>query len=187
MNKSIYSIFKSFFKVGAMLLGGGYVILPLLQSELVDKKGWINTEELTEFFVLSQSIPGLIAANIAIFIGFKIKGFMGALAAISGVITPAFLAIILLANLLETIVNFNIIQNIFWGVSIGVIMLIYLATKEMVDKSIKDKMTCTIFIITFVASVCFKISPAFIILIAILIGILLCFYKKNNIKSGAKE
>ncbi len=180
MNKSFYNLFKTFFKVGAVLLGGGYVILPLLQSELVEKKGWINTEELTEFFALSQSVPGIIASNIAVFTGYKINGFVGAVASVTGVITPAFLAIILLANILQTIVSFNIVQNIFWGVSIGVIMLLYLATQEMVTKSVKDKITGIIFIITFMASACFKIPPAVIISIAILTGILLNFYNSKK-------
>ncbi|MBE7709578.1 MAG: chromate transporter [Cyanobacteria bacterium SIG32] len=176
MNKSFYTIFKTFFKVGTMLLGGGYVILPLLQSELVEKKEWINSDELVEYYALSQSVPGIIAANISVFTGYKLKGFIGAIAAILGVITPAFLAIILLASLLQTLVSMNIVQNIFWGVGIGVIMLLYLATKEMWNKSITDKFTCVVFITTFIMSACFKTSPALIIICAIIAGIL---YRSN--------
>ncbi len=176
MEKSFYSIFKTFFKVGTMLLGGGYVILPLLQSEIVEKRKWISSEELTEFYALSQSVPGIIAANISVFTGYKLKGFVGALAAVLGVITPAFLAIILLASLLQTLVSLNIVQNIFWGVGIGVIMLLYLATREMWNKSIVDKFTCIIFITTFLLSACFKFSPALIIIGAIIAGIL---YRSN--------
>ena len=67
MEKTLYNIYKTFFKVGTLLLGGGYVILPLLQSELVDKRDWIDNDELCEYTALSQSIPGLIAANLSIF------------------------------------------------------------------------------------------------------------------------
>jgi len=176
MNKSFYTIFKTFFKVGTLLLGGGYVILPLLQSELVEKKEWLSADDLVEYYALSQSVPGIIAANISVFTGFKLKGFVGALAAVLGVITPAFLAIILLASLLQTLVSLNIVQNIFWGVGIGVIMLLYLATKEMWNKSIVDKFTCIVFIATFLLSACFKISPALIIIGAIIAGIL---YRSN--------
>lgn len=176
MNKSFYTIFKTFFKVGTLLLGGGYVILPLLQSELVEKKEWLSADDLVEYYALSQSVPGIIAANISVFTGYKLKGFVGALAAVLGVITPAFLAIILLASLLQTLVSLNIIQNIFWGVGIGVIMLLYLATKEMWNKSIVDKFTCIVFITTFLLSACFKISPALIIIGAIIAGIL---YRSN--------
>ena len=176
MNKSFYTIFKTFFKVGTMLLGGGYVILPLLQSELVEKKEWITDDDLVEYYALSQSVPGIIAANISVFTGYKLNGFIGALAAVLGVITPAFLAIILLASLLQTLVSLSIVQSIFWGVGIGVIMLLYLATKEMWNKSITDKFTCIIFITAFILSACFKISPALIIIGTIIIGI---FYRSN--------
>ena len=176
MNKSFYTIFKTFFKVGTMLLGGGYVILPLLQSELVEKKEWITDDDLVEYYALSQSVPGIIAANISVFTGYKLNGFIGALAAVLGVITPAFLAIILLASLLQTLVSLSIVQSIFWGVGIGVIMLLYLATKEMWNKSITDKFTCIIFITAFILSACFKISPALIIIGTIIIGI---FYRSK--------
>ena len=159
-----------------MLLGGGYVILPLLQSELVEKKEWITDDDLVEYYALSQSVPGIIAANISVFTGYKLNGFIGALAAVLGVITPAFLAIILLASLLQTLVSLSIVQSIFWGVGIGVIMLLYLATKEMWNKSITDKFTCIIFITAFILSACFKISPALIIIGTIIIGI---FYRSN--------
>ena len=89
MEKTLYQIFKTFFKVGTLLLGGGYVILPLLQSELVEKKNWINDDELCEYYALSQSIPGLIAANLSIFVGYKLRKTAGAIAAITGIILPA--------------------------------------------------------------------------------------------------
>ncbi len=94
MEKTLYQIFKTFFKVGTLLLGGGYVILPLLQSELVDKKNWINDDELCEYYALSQTVPGIIAANISIFAGYKLRGTAGAIAALMGIVTPAFVAII---------------------------------------------------------------------------------------------
>jgi len=155
-----------------MLLGGGYVILPLLQAELVEKKKWINSDELTEYYALGQSVPGIIAANVSVFTGYKLSGIVGAFAAVTGVITPAFLAIILLASLLQTLVGLSIVQSIFWGVGIGVIMLLYLATREMWSKSIVDKFTCIIFIAAFMMSACFKISPALIIIGSIILGVL---------------
>lgn len=177
MDKSFYAIFKTFFKVGTLLLGGGYVILPLLQAELVDKKGWIDSDGLCEYYALGQSVPGIIAANMSIFVGYKLRGQVGALAAVLGIVTPAFLAIILVATMLEEIVHLSFIQSIFWGVGIGVILLVYLATKEMWNKSIVDKFTCIVFFAAFILSTCFHVSPAFIIVLSILAGIL---YKKYN-------
>lgn len=173
MEITLYQIFKTFFKVGTMLLGGGYVILPLLQSELVERKGWISDEDLCEYFALGQSIPGIIAANVSIFVGYKLKRTVGALAAISGIVLPAFLAIVIIAKILEEIVNIRFIQSIFWGVGIGVLMLLFLAVKEIWRKSVVDKFTCFVFFLVFIMSSCFKVSPAFLIILAIFIGLCL--------------
>ncbi len=185
MEKTLYQIFKTFFKVGTLLLGGGYVILPLLQSELVDKKNWIDDDELCEYYALSQSVPGIIAANTAIFVGYKLRKTAGAFAATLGIVMPAFISIIIIARLLEEIIRLKFIQSIFWGVGVGVLILIFLAVKEMWRKSIVDKFTCWIFFITFILSACFKAPPAALIILAIFIGLWLPFQKK--IEYGDKE
>lgn len=185
MEKTLYQIFKTFFKVGTLLLGGGYVILPLLQSELVDKKQWIDDDELCEYYALGQSIPGIIAANVSIFVGYKLRRTAGALAAITGIVMPAFIAIVILAKIMQEIINLKFVQSIFWGVGIGVLILIFLAVKEIWKKSVTDKFTCWIFFITFVLSACFKAPPAALIILAIFIGLWLEFAKK--IEFGDKE
>ena len=171
MHKSFWNIFKTFFKIGTLLLGGGYVILPLLQSEIAEKKGWTTIDEIVKFYALSQSLPGIIAANISIFVGHKILGVRGAIAAITGVIMPAFLAIVLIANILTELVTKHSIQSIFAGVGVGIVVLIILTIKEMWSKSIVDKFSTMIFVLAAVLSY-IKISPVWIILGAILLGIL---------------
>ena len=171
MQKSVWNIYRTFFKIGTVLLGGGYVILPLLQSEIVDKKGWANSEDIVEYFALSQSLPGIIAANISIFVGHKLLGLRGAFAAVCGVITPAFLAIVLIANILSELVTKHLVQGIFAGVGVGVVVLVLLTIKEMWGKSIVDKFTTVIFIAAMVLA-CLKISPVWIIIGSVICGIL---------------
>ncbi len=179
MNFGFYDIFKVFFKVGCLLLGGGYVILPLLQCELCTKRGWITEDELCEYYALSQSVPGLIAANVSIFVGYKLNKFIGALSAIFGLILPAFLAIIILAQILSTVMKFQFIQSIFWGVGIGVLMLLFLAVQEMWQKSIKTKNDCYIFLLAFLLSAFLNIPPATIIIGAIIGAIIAAFREKE--------
>lgn len=171
MEKSFYSIFKTFFKVGTLLLGGGYVILPLLTSELVDKKHWISTEELCEYYAISTSLPGIIAANTSIFTGKKLLGTKGAIAAITGVTMPAFIAIVLLASFLGGIAHYEPVKNIFWGIGIGVIALLFFAVKEMWRSCVNDKFSTIVFIICLTLALFTKISPAIIVIIAFIIGV----------------
>lgn len=171
MEKTFYNIFKTFFKVGTLLLGGGYVILPLLQSELVDKRDWVDNGELCEYYALGQSVPGVIAVNMSAFVGYKLMGFWGAVAAMLGIVAPSFLAIVIIAKMLDEIVGLKFIQSIFWGVGIGVLMLIFLAVKEMWMKSIVDKYTSWVFFFVFILSACCKVSPGILIVAAIFLGI----------------
>lgn len=186
MEKSLYQIFKTFFKVGTLLLGGGYVILPLLQSELVDRKKWIDDNDLCEYYALGQSIPGIIAANVSIFVGYKLKRTAGALAAIMGIVTPAFVSIIILAKILEEVIKLKFVQSIFWGVGIGVLILIFLAVKEIWRKSVVDKFTCWIFFITFIFSAGFKAPPSVLVILAIVIGLWLPFARKIELGGDNK-
>lgn len=171
MDKNFYGIFKTFFKVGTLLLGGGYVILPLLTSELVDKKKWITSEELCEFYALGASLPGIIAANTAIFTGRKLLGTKGAIAATVGMVLPAFLAIVLFASILSELITKPSVQHIFWGVGIGVIVLLFLAVKEMWKKSVTDKFSILTYIICLALALSGKVPPSITVIFALFFGI----------------
>lgn len=180
MEKNFYGIFKTFFKVGTILLGGGYVILPILTSELVEKKKWISSDELVEFYTISSSLPGIIAANTAIFTGRKLLGTKGAVAAILGMIMPAFLAIILLASILNEITGYRSIQYIFWGVGIGVITLLFLAVREMWSKAVCDKFSAIIYTVSLILALTRKIPLAIIIIGAVITGIIHRIWKDRR-------
>ena len=172
MEKSFWSIFKTFFKVGTLLLGGGYVILPLLTSELVEKKHWITSDELCEFYALGASLPGIIAANTAIFTGRKLLGRKGAFAATIGVVLPSFLAIVLLASILSEIVDKPSVQHIFWGVGIGVITLLFLAVKEMWTKCVVDKFSICVYSVCLILAFTRVIPLSLIVILALVSGII---------------
>jgi len=171
MKISLKDIYIQFLLLGLQLLGGGYVIVPLMKKYIINDKNWITEDDLSSFYALSQSIPGIIAANISTFTGYKLRGKAGAAAALLGIITSPVISIILIAAILDKLLQISFIQSIFWGVGIAVIILVYLSVKEMWNTSISDKMSWIIFIGTVSLSLFCKISPATVIVLAVVFGL----------------
>ena len=163
---SLIEIYLIFLKIGMQLLGGGYVILPLLSKYLVKEREILTQEELIDYFALSQCIPGIIAGNISIFTGYKMHRTLGAITAILGVITAPFLTIILFAHILMNEFNNEWVQAAFYGIKISVIILVLLTIKEMWTKSVNSKFTCILFFILLLMLLLFNISPAITVVIA---------------------
>ncbi|MCD8377965.1 MAG: chromate transporter [Candidatus Gastranaerophilales bacterium] len=182
MEKSITlgEIFLTFLKTGIILLGGGYVILPILQSEIVEKRNWLTLDELYDYYAVSQSLPGLIAINISIFAGYRISGKFGALAAVCGLTFSAFWAIIAISAILSKIVSNSLVQGVFWGVGIAVIVLIFSAVREMWSKSVNDKTSLLIYLIALCTMLIIEISPVYIIIISAIVGIICKSVRKKQ-------
>lgn len=170
---SLIKLFLIFVKIGAILLGGGYVILPIITSEFVDKRQLITNDELIDFFALSQSLPGIIAANISMFVGYKLRSKFGAITAMFGVIFVPFICIIALASFLDIIVNNEYVKGAFWGIGIAVIALIILTIREMWQNSDKNIFFYIIFFLTLSSLLIFKLQPVSAILIFTSLGVLI--------------
>ena len=168
---SLINLFLIFAKIGAILLGGGYVILPIIKNEFTEKRNLISEEEVLDYFALAQSLPGIIAANISMFIGYKLRGKFGALIAMLGIISIPFLCIICLATILNTLINNQIVQSIFWGVGISVIALILLTIREIWQNSKRDLFFYFIFISALFLLLIINLSPIQVIVIVTIIGI----------------
>ena len=169
---SLLNLYLIFVKIGAILLGGGYVILPIVTSEFAEKRDLVTAEEIVDYFAISQSLPGIIAANISMFIGYKLRGKLGAILAMFGVITVPFLCIISLASLLTMLTENTIVQGAFFGVGVAVIALIMLTVREMWQKSTKDKFFYLFFVVALFFLLFFEFSPIKTILIFTPLGVL---------------
>lgn len=169
---SLLNLFLIFIKVGAILLGGGYVILPILTNELVEKRKLIEQDDLINYFALAQSLPGIIAANISMFVGYKLCGKRGAIIAMLGIIFVPFLTIILLASILSSISSNLYVQNALWGVGVAVIALILLTIREMWQKSNRNSFFYIIFSSAFISLLLFNLSPIKTILIFSIFGVI---------------
>lgn len=183
MKPSLLKMFISFLKIGVLLLGGGYVIVPLLRNELLEKNGWVTEEEIIDYYALGQCVPGIIAINTTLFIGYKLRGKYGALIAFLGLILPPFLAIILLASTLMAFTQNPVVKDVFWGINIAIIILLYLTVKEVWNKSVIDKFTLFVFLLILALSV-FGISPSISIVLAAALGILYKLISRKGHKKG---
>lgn len=172
MKVPLFEIFKIFFIIGIQLLGGGYVILPLLQKYIVEERKWLTEDELIDYFAMSQCIPGIIAGNIAMFSGYKARRSIGAVMAVAGIVAPSFLCIVILANLLINIVDYPPVQNAFWGIRISVIILILVTIKDMWKKSVNSKFTYFMFFLILFSLIVLPVSPTVIIIVSALIAVL---------------
>lgn len=180
---SLSKLYFIFVKIGAILLGGGYVILPILITEIVDKRKLVKEDDIINYFAISQSLPGIVAANISAFVGYQLYGKIGSIIAILGIITTPVISIIILASLLATITENQLVQGAFWGISISVIVLILLTVREVWQKSSKNLYFYTIFILSLISLLIFKFSPIQTILLFSTLGIL---YKKISLRKEEK-
>ncbi len=180
MNNSLFEILKIFSIIGIQLLGGGYVIVPLLKKYLVEERKWMSEEELVNFYAMSQCLPGIIACNIAICAGYKARGILGSIMAVLGIILPSFICIILLANVLSAIVSYNIIKNAFWGIRISVIILILVTIKDIWSKSVNSKYTYLLFFTVLFSFLLLPLSPAVIIILSALISLIYGSIKRGK-------
>jgi chromate transporter len=169
--KIYLELLVSFFKVGIMTFGGGYAMLPILQREIVENKGWATEEELMDYFAIGQCTPGIIAVNTGTFIGKKVAGLMGGITATIAVVLPSLLIISLLAGVIEAFSHLLWVQNAFGGIRVCVCILILNAVVKLFKKAVLDIPTFLIFLAVTICSSLFSLSPVVYVLIAAGLGI----------------
>ncbi len=170
MIKECFTLFCTFFKIGAFTFGGGIAMLPMLKKYLVEDLHYIKEEEMLDYFAISQCTPGVIAVNIATFVGFKRGGFWGALMATLGVVFPSFLIIVILAHFISNASNVVWFEKVVKGVNIAVTSLLVRSFVPISKKTIIDVPTFFIFFISFIAIVFFSISAFYIVIISGVLG-----------------
>ena len=169
----LLDMFLTFAKVGVMTFGGGYAMLPILQREIVDNKGWATEEELMDYFAIGQCTPGVIAVNTATFIGQKNKGIPGGIFATLGVVFPSLLIISALAGVIEAFSHIGWVQNAFGGIRVCVCVLILNAVVKLMKKAVVDKATLIIFLLVMLGSGLTDLSPVIFVVLAGVAGVLL--------------
>ena len=178
-------LFLTFARVGALMFGGGYAMLPLLQREVTEKKNWASEEELLDYYAIGQCTPGIIAVNTATFVGYKQRGVRGAVCATLGVVFPSLVIITVIAAVLTGFAEFPAVRNAFAGIRVCVCVLILNSVIKLLKKSVTDKLTAAVFVLVFLGAVLLPgVSPVWFVLVSALLGIVLRVWLRTGKGEG---
>ena len=164
-------LFGTFSKIGAFTFGGGYAMIPLIQREMVDNKGWISEKDILEIVAISESTPGPIAVNSATFVGYQVGGVMGSFLATLGVVLPSFVIILAISFVLKQFEQLKAVKYAFWGIRAGVLALIIKGFISMYKQCPKNVLSYVIAALAFAASAVFSFNVLIIIISAAAIGL----------------
>ena len=179
---SLWQIMGVFAKIGTFTIGGGYAMIPVIEREMKER-GWIEEEEIEDVVVLAQSAPGLLAVNMAIFAGYKIRGLKGSIAATLGAVIPSFVIILLIAMAFTSFKDNVFIQKFFQGLRPVAIALIVVPAVNMARKGCRKwwqwlLMLATLFLVAFL-----KVSAIWVLLSIMVISIAITMAAEGRRKS----
>ena len=180
MNKvPLWKIFAVFAKIGAFTIGGGYAMIPLIRDEM-SRRGWISEEELPDVVALSQSAPGVMAVNISIFAGHKLRGIKGSIVATLGSILPSFLIILAIAMFFTAFKDNPWVARAFQGIRPAVIALILVPMVDMARKSCKKWWAWAIAVASLALVAFLSVSPIYIILCVAVLGLSVTWFRERK-------
>lgn len=167
-----FQLFWTYLKIGTFTLGGGYAMLPLIQREVVDRKGWIDEEEFLNMIALAQAAPGLIAVNSAIFIGWRIGGWRGVAGAVLGAVLPSFIIILAIATVFSEWKEQPAVEAVFKGIRPAVVALIAAPLVKMAKSARISWLTALIPIAAALLIWLGHVNPVWVILATIVLTLL---------------
>lgn len=179
-----FEAFKIFFKIGAFTIGGGYAMVPLIEHEIVDKHKWLSREDFVDLLAISQSAPGILAVNISIFIGYRLRGIRGSIVTALGTVMPSFLIILAIALFFHNYQDNAVVEKIFKGIRPAVVALIAAPTFKMAKSAKITRYNIWIPIVSTLLIWLLGFSPIWIIIAAGIGGYLFQLCRKRN---GGKE
>lgn len=166
---SLWQIFTVFAKIGAFTIGGGYAMIPLIRDEMI-KRDWMSDEELPDIIAMAQSAPGVLAVNMSIFVGHKLRGVKGSVVATLGSVIPSFVAILLIAMVFTNFRDNPVVERIFKGIRPVVVSLIAVPMINMARKNNKTWWAWVISAVTLFLVAFLSFSPVYILLVLIVVS-----------------
>ena len=175
-----WKLFKSTFVISAFTIGGGFVIIPLLKAKFVDEYKWLDDKDALNLVAIAQSAPGVVAANSAIILGYRMGGFLGTLVALLATILPPLITLTLISYAYDSFAHNQYIQLLLKGMQCGATAIIINVAIDLLRKELKKKLTLPLVIIagTFIANYFFNVNLMYAVIIDGIIGFFLLRDKK---------
>ena len=183
--KTTIQLFFTFMRIGAFTLGGGYAMLDMIESAVVNKRRWINKDEFWDMITVVQMLPGVFAVNTALYTGYKIKGVQGAAAACLGAVIPSFVIILLIAAFFLDYKSNPVVERVFKGIRPCVVALILSPSIKMLKNSKLTYKTIASPVLTVLISLLFNASPVYIIMLSLVACVGTAYYQQRK-KSHSK-
>lgn len=166
MATSLFKLFTTFFRIGLFTFGGGYAMIPLIEHDVVEKNGWLRKDEFLDLLAVAQSAPGVFAVNMAVFVGYKLRGKRGALAASFGCVLPSVVIILLIALFFRRFRHIEVVNNIFMGIRPVVVALIAVPVFNVARSAKLGWSTVWIPVVAAFLIVALGVSPIYVIIAA---------------------
>lgn len=179
MLKDLLDLYCVFFRIGAVTFGGGYAMLPILERELVNKRHWATTEDLMDYYAISQVTPGVIAVNVATFVGFRRKKVAGGIFATMGVVTPSVIIITIISLFISNFESILWVQKALKGINVAVAALLTYAVFNFAKRTIKVWWSILFYALSFCAIFFLKLPSVVVIVTSALAGILIAWFSGN--------
>ncbi len=166
-----WDLFITFFKMGAVTFGGGYAMLPMLESEIVERRHWASKEEIMDYYAVGQCTPGIIAVNVATFIGYNRKGILGGIVATLGIVAPSLLIITFLAAFIQSFAELTAVQHALNGLRVGVCAIVLVSIGKLAKSGIRNLFGVIVFLAAFLLSLLLDVSVIWLTLGAMIAGV----------------
>jgi len=180
--KTLCALLTTFLKIGAFTFGGGYAMIPLIQKETVERRGWITGEDILEIVAIAESTPGPIAVNAATFVGYRVSGILGAMLCTLGIVLPSFVIISIIALILEGFASFPAVQYAFFGIRAGVLALIVKSLLSMYKQCPKTVFAYAVAAFALLAVAILKMSVLPVILLCACAGLTFSIFEARKMK-----
>ena len=171
LQTTLWELFAAFARIGVLTFGGGVAMLPMLEKECIEKHQWATEDEMMDYFAVGQCTPGVIAVNTATFIGYKMRGTVGGIVATLGVVFPSFAIIVAMASVLKMFQDNVYVMKAFSGIRVAVCALMLSAVLRLAKKAVTNIPTAVVAVVSFALQVFFGVSPVYIVIGGIAIGL----------------